>query len=143
MYIRWVTRRHKSALSAHIVFHDAYLVESFRDEGGRPRQRTICYLGNVRQIDGEVPGVESELFMHRAIHALQRAAAVAPIDGEAVLDELRRYLPSLTPEAAQRALAAQLHWFYGWWSRHGSSTPEEEIVRLVGELFGDLRERAR
>lgn len=143
MYIRWVIRRHKSAMSAHIVFHDAYLVESHRDDHGSPRQRTICYLGNVRQIDGAVPHVESELFMLRAMQTLQRTAATIPIDVDAIMDELRSHLPVLTPEAARHAFAAQLHWFYHWWSHHGSSQPDDEIMRIVWDLLGEGRERAR
>jgi hypothetical protein len=143
MYIRWVTRRHKSALSAHIVFHDAYLVESYRDERGTPRQRTICYLGNVRQIDGNVPHVESELFLLRALQTLHRTAAVVPIDIELILDDLRQHLPTLTPEAARNALAAQLHWFYQWWLHNGTSQPADEIRHIVWDLLGDLREHER
>jgi predicted MarR family transcription regulator len=58
MYVRWVVRKHKNASVADTSFHDAYLVESYRDENGNPRQRTICYLGNIRQIAGEFPAIE-------------------------------------------------------------------------------------
>lgn len=143
MYIRWVVRRHKSAASASIAFHDAYLVESQRDEHGKPRQRVLGYLGNLRQIDGAVPHVESELFLHRAAQILGELAATVPLDVEAVLDELRRQLPALSPEAARRAFAAQVHWFYDWWTRHETSRPDEEILRVVYDVVGDVRERTR
>jgi hypothetical protein len=143
MYIRWVVRRHKSAASAHITFHDAYLVESQRDERGRPRQRTICYLGNLREIDGAVPHVESELFLLRAVETLHQAAAVVPLDVEATLHELRQRLPALTPEAARHAFAAQIGWFYQWWAHHGVSRPGDEVMRIVCAVIGDDCEQAR
>lgn len=141
MYIRWVTRRHKSALSATMVFHDAYLVESYRDEQSSPRQRTLCYLGNLRQIDGQVPYVESELFLARAARALQEATLSYPIDADAVLDELREQLPELTPDIMRDIFAEQVRWFHEWWARHGGSRPEDEIADVVGDVVG-MRERA-
>lgn len=141
MYIRWVTRRHKSALSNEMVFHDAYLVESYRDEGGRPRQRTVGYLGNLRRIDGEIPHIESELFMLRANQRLRSMALHEDIDHATVAMSLRQQLPSLTPDAARHAFASQIHWFYEWWSQHGTSAPEDEIMRMMGDLMGAFRER--
>jgi hypothetical protein len=125
------------------MFHDAYLVESYRDEQGSPRQRTLCYLGNVRRIEGHIPHVESELFLTRAGHILRRAALSLPIDSEAVLEELRGQLPALTPDAALRAFEAQVSWFYDWWSQHGTSSAEYEIARVVSDIMGDVQERTR
>lgn len=141
MYIRWVVRRHKSALSAWMVFHDAYLVESYRDRDGNPRQHTICYLGNVREIDGAIPHVESEIFIQRARQILQAAAARVVVDSEAVVAELQRHLPALTPDAALHTFNSQVSWFYDWWSQHGSSMPEEEIRRVLSTVTGELRDR--
>ncbi|HMQ29609.1 MAG TPA: hypothetical protein PKD53_02730 [Chloroflexaceae bacterium] len=141
MYIRWVVRKHKSALSASVVFHDAYLVESYRDRNGNPRQQTICYLGNVREIDGAIPHLESEIFLRRAGQTLQRVAASVPVEGDAILAELRQHLPALTPDAALHAFSNQIHWFYDWWAQHGSSRPEDEIMRVVAGVTGELRDR--
>src|SRR5262245_56851353 len=41
MYVRWVVHRHKNAATTNVVFYDAYLVESFRDEGRTPRQHLL------------------------------------------------------------------------------------------------------
>lgn len=140
MYIRWVTRKHKSALSAPMVFHDAYLVESYRDERGSPRQRTICYLGNLRQIDGRIPHIESELFLSRAARTLQQTALATPVDCALVLDELRRSLPEVTPDTVRRVFGEQVRWFYDWWAQHGSSHPDEELALVLGDVLG-VRER--
>jgi hypothetical protein len=143
MYIRWITRRHKSSLSAQTVFHDAYLVESYRDERDRPRQRTLCYLGNLRQIEGEVPLIESELFLTRATQALHCCAVTTPIDVQAILEDLRRSLPALTPDAARGVFMKQLSWFHQWWRDHGDSDADHEVQRIVEDLVGGLREQTR
>jgi hypothetical protein len=65
MYVKWVVRRHKNEELANIVFYDAYLVQSYKNEAGEPRQRTIAYLGNLRQIDGQFPTIERALFYIR------------------------------------------------------------------------------
>lgn len=142
MYIRWVTRKHKSALSAPMVFHDAYLVESYRDEQGRPRQRTICYLGNLRQIADRIPPVESELFLSRASQILDGLALSSPVNCAEVMEQLRDQLPVLTPEAALGALTEQLGWFYEWWSQYGTTPAEEVIAGVVGSVLG-TQERVR
>jgi hypothetical protein len=141
MYIRWITRRHKSRLSTDTVFHDAYLVESYRDDQGKPRQRTVAYLGNLREIDGAIPHVESELFLLRAAPILHELAAAGDADAETVLRNLRGQLPALTPEEAHHAFAAQVHWFYRWWAEHGSGAPEAAILEVVDAVLGAPRER--
>ena len=72
MYVKWVVRRHKNEELANINFYDAYLVQSYKNELGEPRQRTICYLGNLRQIDNVFPVIERALFYVRLEETLQR-----------------------------------------------------------------------
>ena len=56
----------------------AQLVESFRNEQGKPRQRTVCTLGRL-EAGGEVDTL---------IAALQRARGISPAT-RALLDGLR------------------------------------------------------
>lgn len=72
MYVKWVIRRHKNEELANINFYDAYLVQSYKNEAAEPRQRTICYLGNLRQIEGAFPIIERALFYVRMEEILQR-----------------------------------------------------------------------
>ncbi len=72
MYVKWVVRRHKNEELANIAFYDAYLVQSYKNEAGEPRQRTLAYLGNLRQIDGIFPVIERALFYIRMEDALIR-----------------------------------------------------------------------
>jgi len=72
MYVKWVVRRHKNEELANINFYDAYLVQSYKNEVGEPRQRTICYLGNLRQIDNAFPVIERALFYLRMDETLRR-----------------------------------------------------------------------
>ena len=59
--------------------HYAQLVESFRNETGQPRQRTICTLGRLE------PGGEVD----KLIAALQRARGLDPTPAGNPLDGLR------------------------------------------------------
>jgi hypothetical protein len=70
MYVKWVVRRHKNEELANINFYDAYLVQSYKNSAGDPRQRTIAYLGNLRQINGLFPVIERALFYIRMEDAL-------------------------------------------------------------------------
>ncbi len=72
MYVKWVVRRHKNEELANIVFYDAYLVQSYKNEAGEPRQRTMAYLGNLRQIDGQFPVIERALFYIRMEDTMTR-----------------------------------------------------------------------
>lgn len=72
MYVKWVVRKHKNEELANIVFYDAYLVQSYKNEAGDPRQRTIAYLGNLRQIDGQFPVIERALFYVRMEDTMAR-----------------------------------------------------------------------
>lgn len=131
MYIRWVVRRHKNASTADVIFHDAYLVESYRDERDTPRQRMICYLGNIRQIDGEFPTIERELFLLRAERIIASTPSV-PLDERAgALQLLRRKFPELTEAEVEEAFRNNLRWFYQWQRERGRTMTREELLDLV------------
>jgi hypothetical protein len=136
MYVRWVVRRHKNASTADVVFHDAYLVESYRDERDAPRQRMICYLGNIRQIEGEFPTIERELFLLRAERILASTPDV-PIDERApMLALLRRKFPELSEAEVELAFQNNLRWYYQWYRERGRTPSREELLRLI-ERVGD------
>lgn len=136
MYVRWIVRRHKNVAVADTSFHDAYLVESYRDESGSPRQRTICYLGNIRQIGSDFPPIERELFMLRAERILVSIAEVSDSDREEVLEMLQQKVRPLSHSEVLRAFIENLRWYRRWWERHGGGPSEEEILRLVREARG-------
>ena len=48
----------------------AQLVESFRDEHGKPRQRTLATIGRVDETDGQVDGICSPPPQTKADQAL-------------------------------------------------------------------------
>ena len=109
MYIRWIVRRHKNASTANVVFHDAYLVESFRDLRETPRQRMVCYLGNIRQIDDEFPAIERELFLLRAERILASTPGVSATAhrgrGADRVPEQPALVPPLVARARRRTIA--------------------------------------
>lgn len=111
MYVRWVVRRHKSDEAAEIAFFDAYLVESYRDGKGTPRQRTICYLGNVREIAGTFPAIERALFLIRAKSILDGTASLSTMDRQFVTDLLHDKVPPLTAAELQIAAGINRQWF--------------------------------
>jgi hypothetical protein len=131
MYIRWVVRRHKNESTANVVFYDAYLVESYRDERNNPRQHTICYLGNIRQIDGAFPTIERELFLIRAERILVGASIVPPEERESILQLLHRKVPALTVSEVQVAFRNNLSWYYRWRLDHGGAPSREELLQLI------------
>lgn len=131
MYVRWVVRRHKNEATANVVFYDSYLVESFRDERNSPRQRTLCYLGNIRQIDGKFPTIERELFLLRAEQILANVPAVAPEAREHVMQLLRRKVPPLTHAEVHAAFANHLRWYYHWRRLNGDAPSREELLRQI------------
>lgn len=133
MYVRWVIRKHKNTTVADMTFHDAYLVESFRDERGQPRQRTICYLGNIRQIGKQFPLVERELFMMRAERILLSVQEVAEIDRDAVLSLLRQKVPQMTADEVLAGFRANLRWYLRWWQRYGGPPPRDELERVLAQ----------
>ncbi len=136
MYVRWVVRKHKNASVADTSFHDAYLVESYRDEAGRPRQRTVCYLGNIRQIAGEFPAIERELFFLRAERIMAATDEVTPCECEETLEMLRQKVPPLTAQEVLHAFTENLRWYRRWWEQNGGGPSDEEIVRMVHSVRG-------
>ncbi|MBS1965261.1 MAG: hypothetical protein JST60_05510 [Chloroflexi bacterium SZAS-1] len=134
MYVRWVVRKHKNADTANVIFHDAYLVESYRDSQNTPRQRTICYLGNIRQIDDHFPSIERELFLLRAERILASTPAV-PIDERTqVIELLRDKVPSLTEAEVVEAFRNNMRWYYRWWRERGGALSREELIRMIESL---------
>lgn len=132
MYIRWITRNHKNAHASHMTFHDAYLVESYRDEQGKPRQRTIVYLGNIREIAGDLPNVERELFLIRAKGILQNMDELSREDYDHVMEQLHRRVPPLTQNEVIFAFQQNLRWFYQWCEQNNTHAPSaDELHRLV------------
>lgn len=140
MYVRWVIRKHKNTAVADMTFHDAYLVESYRDEKGQPRQRTICYLGNIRQIGKGFPSVERELFMMRAERILASVEEVAEIDRDMVMNMLRQKVPHVTADEVLAGFRANLQWYQRWWKRYGGPPPREEIERILSQVDDGIEE---
>ena len=131
MYIRWVVRKHKNATTANVIFHDAYLVESYRDEKNNPRQRILCYLGNIRQIDDQFPTIERELFLLRAERILASTPDV-PIDERAlVVEMLREKVPALTESEVSEAFRNNIRWYSRWCRERGSALTQAELLRLI------------
>lgn len=135
MYVRWVVRKHKNEAVADVTFHDAYLVESYRDDQNNPRQRTICYLGNIRQIGDTFPTIERELFFLRAERILVSMPDIDAAEREQILLLLRQKVPELTPEEVLLAFHANLRWYYQWWRERGTSAPSrEDLLQLLDEI---------
>jgi hypothetical protein len=131
MYIRWVVRKHKNSATANVTFHDAYLVESYRDDTHNPRQRTLCYLGNIRQIDEQFPTIERELFLLRAERILASTPDV-PIDERAlVVEMLREKVPALTEDEVREAFRNNIRWYYSWCRERGNALTREELMRMI------------
>lgn len=138
MYVRWIVRRHKNVAVADTSFYDAYLVESYRDQTGSPRQRTICYLGNIRQIGGDFPAIERELFILRAERILLTVQELNSTDREEILEMLQHKVPPLSHHEVLAAFIENLRWYRRWWQKHGGGPSEEEIVELVRQTQGEL-----
>lgn len=136
MFIRWVVRGHKNSDIVHVTFHDAYLVESYRDERGEPRQRTISYLGNIREISHSFPAIERELFLLRAELILQSLGEVSPCDYQQVLFQLHQKVPPLTSEEVMVGFCNTLRWYVRWWRENGSAPTPDALLSLI-ELAQD------
>lgn len=136
MYVRWVVRRHKNAFIADTSFHDAYLVESYRDANSNPRQRTVCYLGNIRQIGDDFPGIERELFLLRAERILEGLDELTASEQEEIMHLLREKVQPLSASEVMMAFTETVRWFRRWWERHGDTPSDEEILRLIREAPG-------
>lgn len=132
MFIRWIVRKHKNEYASHITFHDAYLVESYRDKKGDPRQRTISYLGNLRQIDNEFPIIERKLFLSQVSFVLQRMPELSAQQRERIFEQLHQTVPPLTKEEMLFILRQNLHLYGQWFHPNGHELPSpEEIHHLI------------
>ena len=139
MYIRWITRGHKSDV-ADVTFHDAYLVESYRNEEGSPRQRMVMYLGNLRQLGEALPGIERELFLLRAEQALAYVKELSPFERDGLMGQLHERVPPLTKTEMREGFHNTLRWYYNWWADHSTPPSKEEMYRLVDQMIDDVGE---
>lgn len=131
MYIRWIIRKHKNATVADMIFHDAYVVESNRDENNVPRQRTICYLGNIRQFGSTFPSIEREIFFLRAERILAGIPELTEEDRQQILGLLRQKVPELSDSEVIEAFRNNLRWYYRWWQEHGGAPSDQELLALI------------
>lgn len=131
MFIRWVIRKHKNTAVADMTFHDAYLVESFRDDNNNPRQRTLCYLGNIRQIADQFPTIERELFFLRADRILSSMPDVNGEERAQVLALLREKVPPLNDDEVMEAFRNNLRWYSQWWRARGTPLSREELLEFM------------
>ena len=131
MYIRWVIRRHKNAAIADTSFYDAYLVESYRTARSAPRQRTVCYLGNIRKISSEYPTIEREIFLLRAERILDSVSELKPTNRAEAMVALRQKVPPLNREEVLWAFTENLRWYRLWWEQHGGGLSDDELLAVV------------
>ena len=139
MYIRWIVRHHKNADTANVSFFDAYLVESYRDDAGQPRQRTICYLGNIRQINDNFPALEREIFFIRAERIIAGMASLSSDERLSVSAMLRQKVPDLNPQEVETAVRNNIRWYRKWRQQRGLPISQAEIDKLLsddGDDFG-------
>ena len=138
MYIRWIVRHHKNADTANVSFFDAYLVESFRDDSGQPRQRTICYLGNIRQIDDEFPALEREIFFLRAERIIAGVSSLNPEERQSVTAMLRQKIPELSPLEVETAFRNNFRWFRYWRQQRGMPITQAELNDMISDHSTDF-----
>jgi hypothetical protein len=131
VFVRWVVRGHKNSDIVNVTFHDAYLVESYRDEQGEPRQRTVSYLGNVRQIAQEFPAIERGLFLLRIQAILASLEELSPADREQTMLQIQKRIPPLSHDEMMIGFVNTLRWYYRWWQTHESVPSDEEILRIL------------
>lgn len=132
MFVRWIVRKHKNELASHITFHDAYLVESYRDKNGNPRQRTLSYLGNLRQIDNEFPIIERKLFLSQVAFVLQHMPELSAHEREKILEQLHQTVPPLTKEEMLFVLRQNLYLYGQWFNPNDQELPSpEELQHLM------------
>jgi uncharacterized DUF497 family protein len=134
MFIRWIVRGHRNADIADVTFHDAYLVESYRDDNGQPRQNTVAYLGNIRQIAEEFPAIERELFLIRARIIMQSTSSLSQADIDQALKQLQGKIPPLTADEVRIGFENSLLWYYAWWRKNGGQPTNEELIALLDNL---------
>jgi len=131
MYIRWVIRKHKNLQAAYVTFHDAYLVESFRDDKGTPRQRILNYLGNLRQFGDSFPLMERELFLLRARMILESMAELSREDQDHVLNQLYVKVPPLSYAEVEHAFYQNLHWYRQWCHQENKPLPTPDEIQSI------------
>lgn len=131
MFIRWIVRGHKNSDVADVTFHDAYLTESYRDDAGQPRQRTISYLGNIRQLGDSFPGIERELFLLRAELILASLPSLSDADRREMLEQLQQKVPPLNADEVMVAFRSNLQWYFRWWNENGGTPTEDEIRQMI------------
>lgn len=118
-----------------MTFHDAYLIESYRDAKGKPRQRTVAYLGNIRQIEGELPNIERELFLGRARSVLSEVPEMSDEEHRKIMEQLYRKVPPLTHNEVFLAFQQNLRWFYQWCHANNTKPPTvDELQRIVSTM---------
>lgn len=118
MYVKWVVRRHKNEELANIVFYDAYLVQSYKNEAGDPRQRTLAYLGNLRQIDSQFPVIERALFYIRMEQTMSRnlpQEILTEDEREKLYAGLATVAPAPTEEEIRHSEMLNQRWHDGYW----------------------------
>lgn len=133
MFVRWIVRGHKNSEIVDVTFHDAYLVESYRDDEGQPRQRTISYLGNIRQIGDTFPGIERELFMLRADMILRSIPRLSDMDRKEVLLLLQKKVPPMTGQEVNQAFRSNLQWYFQWWQENGGAPSQEQVRKMIAD----------
>ena len=131
MFIRWVKRGHKNSDVADLTFHDAYLIESYRNDEGKPRQRNIAYLGNVRQMGETFPEIERELFLLRAERVLESVPGLSQADREDVMQKLYLRVPPLTRDEMILGFRNTLSWYMDWWRKRGDAPSNDELRALI------------
>lgn len=131
MYIRWVVRKHKSPYAAHLSFHDAYLVESYRNEDDSPRQRVITYLGNIRELDDHFPAIERELFLLRAQITLAQMPEISHEDQEYILELLYTKVQPLSHDEVEHAFHNNLQWYQEWCRQENKPLPTVNEIHQI------------
>jgi hypothetical protein len=116
------------------------LVESFRDDSGQPRQRTICYLGNIRQIDGEFTALEREIFFIRAERILAGLSSIDAQERLTIGALLRQKIPDLSEQEVEIAFRNNMRWFRRWREQRGLGWNRTIIDDLMSEPHNDYED---
>lgn len=116
---------------ADVTFHDAYLVASYRDEQGTPRQRTISYLGNIRQIGDDFPGIERELFLLRAELIMESLRELSPRDCKEMLKLLYQKVPPLSEDEMMVGFQNTIRWYFRRLREQGCTPSHHDLVQMI------------
>lgn len=138
MFIRWIVRGHKNSEIVDVTFHDAYLMESYRDDEGTPRQRTVSYLGNIRQMGETFPVIERELFLLRAEIILDSLPELSDADCCDTLCQLHQKVTPLSRDEVMTGFENTLRWYFRWWRDHGGEPSPEALRRLIDTAQHDM-----